>query len=149
MAKISDNLKTQITDAMKARDSVRVSTLKMLSSELHNATIDNHNELSEEQELEVVKKEAKKRRDSIEAYEKAGREELAESEKQELKILEEYLPEQISDEELEKIVADSIDQTGASTMADMGKVMGLVKQKAGASADGSRIAELVKNKLSS
>lgn len=146
---ITETIKKQIIEAMKARDSVRMSTLKMLSSELHNAAIDNHGELNEEQEIAVVKKEAKKRKDAIEAYEKAGSPDRAEDEKKELEILQEFLPAEMSDEELLKIVTDSIDQTGASGMQDMGKVMGAVMGKVGGSADGNRVSAMVKHKLSS
>lgn len=146
---ITQNIKDQIKDAMKSRDSVRLSTLKMLSSELHNASIDNHGELSEEQEMAVIKKEAKKRRDAIEAYEKAGSAERAEAEKMELQVLQEFLPAEMSDEELEKLINESIAQLGASSMADIGKVMSAVMGKVNGQADGSRVSALVKEKLSS
>lgn len=146
---IKDTVKTQILEAMKARNTIRLSTLKMLSSELHNAAIDNHGELSEEQEIGVVKKEAKKRRDAIEAYEKAGSADRASSEKQELEILQEFLPAEMGDSELEKIVSDVISETGAAGMADMGKVMSAVMAKTNGQADGSRVSAMVKTKLSS
>lgn len=144
---IRDNLQKQIVDAMKARDEVRVSTLKMLSSELHNAEIDNRGELNEEQELSVVNKEAKKRRDAIEAYEKGGASDKAAREKQELAILEEFMPAQMGDDELVSLVDQAIMETTPQGMPDMGRVIGIVKAKAGSSADGSRIASLVKEKL--
>lgn len=146
---IAQTIKDQIKEAMKARDSVRLSTLKMLSAELHNATIDNHGELTEEQEIAVVKKEAKKRRDAIEAYEKAGSPDRAESERQELTILQEFLPAEMSDEDLEKAVSEVIVETNASSMADIGKVMSSVMAKTNGQADGSRVSAMVREKLSS
>lgn len=146
---ITEDIKRMIMDAMKTRDSVRLSTLKLLSSELHNAVIDNHGELSGDQELAVVKKEAKKRRDAIEAYEKAGQNERADVERAELTVLQEFMPPEMSDEELSKIVEEAISQTGATGLADMGKVMGIVMSKTNGSADGTRVYQLVKSKLSS
>ena len=144
---ISDTLQKQIIEAMKAKDSVRVSTLRMLSSELKNAKIDKGSDLTEEEELKVVQKEAKKRKDSIESYDKAGRSELAESEKEELAILQEYLPEELSDDELSKLIDEAVRETGASSVQDMGKVIGIVIGKAKGAADGKKVAEMVKGKL--
>lgn len=146
---ISQTIQAQIKEAMKARDSVRLSTLKMLSAELHNAAIDNHGELNEEQEIAVVKKEAKKRRDAIEAYEKAGSADRAENEKKELEILQEFLPAEMSDEDLGKVISEIIAETRASNMADMGKVMSAVMAKTNGQANGSRVSAMVREKLSS
>lgn len=146
---ILENIKDQIKTAMKARDSLRLSTLKMLSSELHNAAIDNHGELDNKQEIAVVRKEAKKRKDAIDAYIKAGAIEKAEKERAELEILNEFLPSEISDEKLQKIVDAAIAETGAKTMADMGKTIANVKLKTGESADGAKIAQMVKIRLTS
>jgi uncharacterized protein YqeY len=144
---ILDNLNKQIVDAMKANDEMRVSTLKLLSSELHNYKID-HPNMTNEEELSVVKKEAKKRRDSIEAYKKANLKDRAEREESELKILQEFLPEEISDEELRKIVDEVIAETKANSVKEMGVVIGKVMQRAKGNADGSKVAVLVKEKLS-
>lgn len=144
---ITSEIREQIIKAMKARDSVRLSTLKMLSSELHNAAIDNHGELSGEQELVVVKKEAKKRKDAIEAYETAGQAQRAESERAELEILQEFMPEELSDDDLEKIVAEAILESGATGMVDMGKAMGAAMARTKGQADGNRVSALVKAKL--
>ena len=144
---ISQNIQKMIGEAMKAHDSIRLSTLRMLSSAFNYAKIDNKHDLTEEEELVVIRKQAKERKDSIEAYSKAGREEMAASEKAELAILQEFLPAEMGSDELEKIVTEAITQTGATTMADMGKVIGAVKAKVGASVEGGTIAELVKSKL--
>lgn len=141
-------LDSQIITAMKAKDAVRVSTLKMLKNALHNEKIEKGGDLSEKEEIKVAKKEAKKRKDSIEAYQKAGREELAQKEQKELEILQEFLPEEMSDDKLSGIVASAIKETKASGLRDMGKVIGKVMSQVGEEADGSKVAQMVKEKLS-
>jgi len=143
---VANKIQGMIGEAMKAHDSVRLSVLRMLSSAFNYEKIEKKHDLTDEEELVVIRKQAKERRDSIEAYTKAGREDMTASEKAELAILQEFLPPEMSDEELEKIVTDAISQTGASTMADMGKVIGAVKAKA-PSVEGGKVAELVKSKL--
>ena len=146
---ITDKLQAQINKALKEKDNIRVSTLRMLSAALHNAEIDKKREkLTKEEELVIVKKEAKKRKDAIEIYEKGGAKEKAEQEKKELLILKEFLPEEMGDAEIEKIVSKSITQVGASSMADMGKVIGVVMKESKGQADGSKVSEMVKKKLS-
>ena len=105
---ISEKVKKQIIEAMKAKDEIRLSTLKLLSSGLYNAQIKKREELSEEEELEVVRREAKQRKDAIEVYEKAGAKDRAEKEKIELQILQEYLPKNLSDVLFGKIVVAGI-----------------------------------------
>lgn len=144
---ITPTINQKIAEALKAHDVIRLSTLRMLSSSFNYERINLQHELTEAQELEVVRREAKKRKESIDIYEKNNRQELADKEKLELTILEEFLPAQMSDEELEKLVTDAVAQTGATAISDMGKVIGIVKGKAGAAADGGRIAALVKSKL--
>ncbi len=144
---ISQNIQKMIGEAMKAHDSVRLSTLRMLSSAFNYEKIEKKHDLTDEEELTVIRKQAKERKDSIEAYTKAGREEMATSEKAELAILQEFLPAEMDSAELEKIVTEAIVQTGATTMADIGKVIGAVKAKVGAGVEGGTIAELVKSKL--
>jgi uncharacterized protein YqeY len=133
---------------MKAKDEVRLATLKLLSSELHNEWIAKQHNLSEEEELVVVRREVKKRKDAVDSYEKVGRPDRAETEKAEMAILEEFLPAQMSDEELNQLISESINQLSVTGMAEMGKVIGAVKAKAVARADGARIANMVKEKLS-
>ncbi len=143
---IINSLNQQIIDAMKAHDDVRVSTLKMLSTEIHNFQID-HPEMTDSEELSVIKKEAKKRKDAIEAYSKAGLKDRSQSEEAELKILQEFLPAEITDADLEKFVDEALSETGAKDIKDMGKVIGLVMQKSSGNADGGKVAQLVKQKL--
>ncbi len=145
---ITDTVKKQIAEAMKARDEIRLSTLKMLLAALHNAKIEKREDLNEEEELMAVRKEAKKRQDAIEAYEKVKREDRAEQEKKELAILKEFLPKGLSDKELTKMVEEAISATKAETMKDMGKVIGVVMGKAKGRADGKKVSELVRSKLS-
>ena len=145
---IADTISAKIAEAMKAHDEVKLSTLRMLSSAFNYEKIDKRRDLTEEEELVVVRKEAKMRKDAIEAYEKAGATDRAEKEKAELKILEEYLPTQMSDEDLAKLVDAAITQTGASQMSDMGKVIGIVMGKSGGAVDGGRVSQMVKSKLS-
>jgi uncharacterized protein YqeY len=144
---IAKEITGEIGQALKAHDAIRLSTLRMLSSALNYEKIALQHELSDEEEITVVKREAKKRKDAIEAYEKAGANDRAEKEKQELEVLREYLPIEMSDEELEKLIADAIKETGASEIRDMGRVIGAVMQKAKGAADGAKVAELVKVKL--
>ena len=161
---ILDTVKRQIAEAMKARDELRVSTLKMLSSALHykeinkrDMTSDDNKEgvLTEQEEIAIVRKEAKKRKDAIELYERAlrqnsglsGVKEKAERERQELKILQEYLPEELSNNEVAKMVDEAIGKIGAKGIKDMGKVIGMVMAQAKGNVDGKKAAEMVKDKL--
>ncbi|MBI4157878.1 GatB/YqeY domain-containing protein [Candidatus Woesebacteria bacterium] len=144
---ISDTITQKIAEAMKKRDEIRLSTLRLLSSALNYEKIAKQHDLSEEEELAVVRREAKKRKDAVEAYEKAGATERAEKEKKELVILEEYLPAQMPEEELAQIVDEAISASGAKSMAEMGKVMGVAMGKVAGRADGTKVMELVKKKL--
>lgn len=145
---ISQNIQKMIGEAMKAHDSVRLSTLRMLSSAFNYEKIEKQHDLTEEEELNVIRKQAKQRKDSIEAYEKADRNDMAASEKAELTILQEFLPPEMDEGELLKLVEQEIIAMGAVTLSDLGKVIGAVKSKA-PSVEGGKIAELVKNRLSS
>ena len=144
---ISDTITPKVGEAMKAKDEIRLSTLRLLSSALNYEFIAKQHVLTEEEELAVVRREVKKRKDAIEAYEKAGAKERAEKEKKEMAVLEEYLPAQMSDSELIKIVDEAISVSGATSMADMGKVMGAVVPKVAGRAEGARISKLVSEKL--
>lgn len=144
---IADTITKQIAEAMKAREETRLSTLRLLSSALNYEFIAKQHKLSEEEELVVVRREAKKRKEAIEAYEKAGAHGRAEKERKEMEILGEYLPQELSDEEVMKIVDEAIAETGAKGLADIGKVMGPVMAKVAGRADGGRVSELVRQKL--
>jgi uncharacterized protein len=143
---LSKNITKLIGDALKSHDEVRLSTLRLLSSAFNYEFIAKQHELTEEEELAVVRKEAKQRRDSIEAYKKAGAVDRAEREEAELKILQEYLPPEMSEQELSKLVDEAIRQIGAKATSDMGRVIGLVKSKA-PNVDGGKIAQIINSKL--
>ena len=144
---IADSINQKIGEALKAGDEIRLSTLRLLSSAFNYEFIAKQHKLSEEEELAVVRKEAKKRKEAIEAYQKAGAQDRADKEQKELEILQEYLPAGLSDAEIEKIVEEAIAETGATSTADMGKVMGAAAGKAGGRAEGGKISEIVRAKL--
>lgn len=144
---IRDDLQNRVKEALKAGDGVRVSTLRLLSNAFHNEEIAKQKELTEEEELQIVRRQVKQREEAIEAYTKGGRMETAEKEKQELEILKGFLPAQMDAGKLEKIVEDVIAEVGASGPQDFGKVMGVVMGKVKGQADGKTIAEMVKKKL--
>lgn len=144
---IIDTLPGLINEALKSKDELRLNTLKMLLSSLKYEKIAKQHDLSEEEELSVVKSEAKKRRDAIAAYEKASATDRVEHEKKELAILEVMLPAEMSDEELEKIVLTAVEESGAKTKAEMGKVMGLAMRKIAGQASGDRVSAIVMKNL--
>ena len=151
-----DQLQSDLRQAQLGRDEIRVSTLRLLLSEIKNGEIAKGGPagsgspaggLSDEDIVLVVQKEAKKRKEAAAAFRFGGREEAALKEEAELKILEGYLPSRLSNEELTKLVEDTINELGASSLADMGKVMGAVMGKVKGRADGGTVSSLVKEKL--
>ncbi len=147
MAELLKKLQDEMKAAMKSGDKERLSTIRMLISEIKKVQIDKKKELSDEEIVEILQRYAKQRRESIKQYREAGREDLAEKEERELKIVQEFLPEQLSEEEIEKIVEEVINETGASSMKDMGKVMKAVMEKVKGRAEGSVVSSIVKKKL--
>lgn len=144
---LKDDLSKQINEALKAGDSVRVSTLRLLHNALHNEEINVQKDLIPDQEIAIIKRQLKQREEAIEAYEKAGRAESAEKEKKEAKILKEFLPEQMSAEDVEKAVAEVIAEINPSGPQDFGKVMSGVMAKVKGKADGNLVSQVVKQKL--
>ena len=148
-----DNLFAKIhqdlVESLKQKEEVKTSTLRLVISEVNNAKIKKGKALEDEEILEVIKKEAKKRQESIAAFKQGERADLAEKEEKELAFLKTYLPETISDEELLKIVDSQIAEVGARDMKDLGKVMSAVLSKVKGRAEGSAVASIVKSKLSS
>ncbi len=140
---IKENVSQQLKDALKAHDELRLSTMRMLLSAINYDRINKMHELSEAEEIDVVRKEAKKRSDAIEMYEKAGETERAEKEKLELAILNEFLPKGLSTEELTAIVDKAIATAGS----DFGAIMKLVMAQTQGRADGRVISEMVRAKL--
>jgi uncharacterized protein YqeY len=139
-----DRLGQELKAAMLARDADRLSTLRLLKSAIGYTQIERKTEtLSEPDFIAVVQKEVKKRRDSIEQFEKGGRPELAEKEKKEITVLETFLPKALSSEELEQLVRATIQELGAASKKDMGPVIKVVQAKAAGRADGKTISTLV------
>jgi len=132
---------------MKAKDTAKVSTLRLLISEIKNKEIDKRGELTDDEILAVIQKAVKQRKESIEQYEKAGRSDLVEKEKKELEILEAYLPQPLSEEELEAIIDEAIKEAQATSVKDMGKVMKIVMPKVRGRADGKIVNQKVREKL--
>lgn len=146
---LQERLSQEIKSAMLAKDADRLSTLRLLKSVVGYVQIERKTEnLSDADFLGVVQKEVKKRRDAIEQYEKGGRPELAAREKQEITVLETYLPKPLSAEELEQLVKTTIQETGATSKKDMGPVIKAVQAKAAGRADGKTISALVGKLLS-
>jgi uncharacterized protein YqeY len=143
-----EQIDTDLTNALKARDQKLVSTLRLLKNSLKNQRINSGKDLSEADELVILQKEAKQRRESITSFSQAGRTDLVALEEAELAVIEKYLPTKLSEAELSKLIDDAIAQTGASTISDIGKVMGNVSPKIAGRADGAQVANLVKQKLS-
>src|SRR5688572_30649132 len=137
---LKERITSDMTAAMKARESERLSTLRMVKAAVQNREIEKGGELSEEELVKALQSLVKQRRDSVEQYEKAGRTELAEKEKAEIAVIEEYLPQAASLEEIERAVAEAIAETGATSMKEMGAVMKAAQARlAGRNADGRTV----------
>ncbi|MDD7964453.1 GatB/YqeY domain-containing protein [Actinomycetospora lemnae] len=151
MAELKERLRSDLTTAMKARDEVRVATLRMALSAINTEEVagESHRELTDDEVVTVLGRESKKRRESAEAFDGAGRTELAERERAEQAVLTDYLPAQLSDEELTSLVAAAIDETGAEGPRQMGQVMKVVQPRVAGRADGRRVSGEVKRQLSS
>ena len=151
MAKLLEDINSDLKVAMQAKNELKVSVLRMLMSAIKNKEISLRKgeevELDDSQVQEVIQSEVKKQKDSIQSFEKAGRQDLADKEKAEIKILEKYMPEQLSDEELGQIVKEIVDSSDRATAHDFGQIMGLVMQKAKGKADGGKVSEIVKKVL--
>lgn len=134
--------------ALKAKESFLVSTLRLLKSALKNAEIAKTSELTEPEAISVLEKQAKQRRDSIEQFSNAGRNDLADKEKAELEIIQKYLPQKMSEEELSQVIDRVIAETGATGVSDLGRVMKEAIAKTAGAADGATISRIAKEKLS-
>ena len=146
---LSEKIISDLTDAMKTKDAGRLSTLRMVKSNLMNRKIEKGGDLTDEEVTKALQSLVKQRRDSIEQYEKAGRNELAEKESAEISHIEVYLPQAASSEEINAAVDAAVAETGATSMKDMGTVMKATMVKlSGKSADGKLVSEAVKAKLS-
>lgn len=151
MSTFAELIMEDLKAAMKAKDTVALSTLRALKTALTNTAIESGNKdniVDETTALALVRKQIKQRQDSIEQFLSANRPELAESEKAEISVLEKYLPAALSDTEVDAIVDAAIHETGATSKADMGKVMGIVQAKAAGRADGKTLSQAVMKRLS-
>lgn len=146
---LREKITSEIKSAMLAKDSVKLNTLRFLQSAIKNKEIDSRpNPLTADDVMAVIKKLVKQRKESIEQFATAGRTDLVEQETAELKVLETYLPKQMSAAEVEKVVVDVIAAVGAKTIKDMGSVMKEVMARTAGAADGKMISETIKSKLS-
>ncbi len=146
---LKEKLTEDLKSAMKNKDTVRKNTVQLIRSGVLQIEKDKKVTLDDEGVLDVIAKQLKQRRDSLPDYEKSGREDLIAQLKQEMDILMEYLPEQLSEEELAKIVTEAIEAVGATSMRDMGKVMAFVKPKVKGRADPKAISKIANNALNS
>lgn len=145
---LKEKLLEDLKNCMKEKNVVRKNVIQMVRAAILQVEKDKHITLEDEQIIDIIAKESKKRKDSLADYEKSGREDLINEIKEEIAILAEYLPKQLSIEEVETIVKEVISEVGATSMKDMGKVMKSAKEKIGPASDGKTINEVVKKLLS-
>jgi uncharacterized protein YqeY len=140
-------IESELKEARLARDDDRRDALALILASLRSAEKELQRPLSEDEELQVLQRERKKRVEAFQAYEAAGREEQADKEDYELEVLEEFMPEPLSDEELDEIVDDVIAEVGATSLRDIGRVMADVMPRVSGKADGSAVSQIVREKL--
>lgn len=143
LSTLNDDMKT----AMKAKDKESLQVIRMLKASLQNEQIKTGAELSPDEELTILSREMKQRRDSLTEFEKAGRDDLSEQVKKEITIVEKYMPAQLSEAEIREIVQGAIDKTGAASPKEFGKVMGVVMPQVKGKADGNQVNAIVKELL--
>jgi uncharacterized protein YqeY len=143
-----NDLNQDMKQAMKDKNKQKLSVIRMLKASLQNEAIKHGRELNEEEELTVLVREMKQRKDSLQEFEKAGRDDLAAGLQEEIAVLTPYLPKQLTEEELVEIVAQTISETGAASKAEMGKVMGALMPKVKGKADGGLVNRIVQQQLS-
>jgi uncharacterized protein len=144
---LRDRVQEDVKTAMKAREAERLGTLRLLTAAMKQREVDERITLDDAGVVAVIEKMLKQRKDSVAQYEQAGRQDLADAEKREMAILQAYLPQQMTEDEVAALVAEAVAATGATGPADMGKVMGVVKPKVAGRADMGRVSALVKAKL--
>ncbi|MDO5716564.1 MAG: GatB/YqeY domain-containing protein [Tissierellia bacterium] len=146
---LKDKLMDDLKASMKEKQTLRKNTITMLRARIKQYEVDTREDADDKKIMELIHKELKQRRDALVAFEDSDRAELIQNTKEEISILESYLPVQLSDEKLEELIRICIKEMGAMSMKDMSKVISLAKQKAGSTAEPKRISEVVKDKLSS
>lgn len=148
---MSESIKSTINDemkaAMRARAKERLGTIRLIQSEFKRIEVDERIDISDERALVIMDKMVKQRRDSIKQYEDAGRQELADKEIFEVGIIQEFLPQQLSEKEISALIEEAVTQTGATGMQDMGKLMGMLKPQLQGRADMGKVSGLIKAKL--
>jgi uncharacterized protein YqeY len=144
---LNQRIESAMHDAMRARDNQRTQTLRMAMAAAHNARIERGRDLTDDEVVDVLTRQVKQRRESIEMYRAAGREDRAAAEEAEAAILVEFLPQQLTDDEVETMARAAIAETGASAPADMGRVMGWLSPQTRGRADGRRVSEIVRRLL--
>lgn len=147
MPSLKDRITEDMKNAMRAKDSERLGTIRMITSAIKQREVDERITLDDTQVLAVIEKMIKTRKESIAQFQTGGRDDLVAKEQKEVELLQSYLPEQLSEAELDKIIADAIAQSGATSIKDMGKVMGLVKQQAQGRADMGAVSAKIKARL--
>ena len=145
---IKEKLLNDLKESMKDKNLVRKNTIQMVRAAILQVEKNKQIELTDEQVIEIIARESKKRKDAEAEFEKSGREDLIKQNQEEIEILKEYLPKQLSIDEIENVVKDIIAETGATSIKDMGRVMKASKEKIGAAADGKAISDAVKKLLS-
>ncbi|MBC8519717.1 MAG: GatB/YqeY domain-containing protein [Gammaproteobacteria bacterium] len=143
-----DKINSSVKDAMRSRDKDRLKTLRLITSTVKQIEVDERIEVDEERLLTVLDKMVKQRRDALSQFESAGRQDLADIETAEITIIQEFMPEQLSDSEIDEMIKQAIAETGASSMKEMGKVMGIIRPKAQGRADMGQLSGKIKAQLS-
>ena len=144
---LKEKLQEDLKSSMKNKDTIKKSVVTLIRAAIKQHEVDNRVELADDAIIDIISKQLKQRKDSLAEFEKANRDDLVEETKSEIQVLEGYLPQQLSEEELEKIVIETIAEVGATSMKDMGKIMAIIKPKTAGRADGRKINELVKKNL--
>ncbi|MGH3014180.1 MAG: GatB/YqeY domain-containing protein [Gaiellaceae bacterium] len=140
-------IESELTDAMRARERVRTDALRLILAALRAAEKELGRALKDDEELQVLQRERKRRAEGAEAFRSAGRDDQADKEEEELEVIEEFMPEPLVEDELERIVDDAIAETGATSLRDLGRVMADVMPQVAGRADGSAVSQLVREKL--
>jgi len=148
MSELKQQITTEMKAAMRAKDKARLATIRMMLAELKRIEVDERIELDDTRVLAVLDKMSKQRRDSISQFEEAARMDLADAERQELEVIKTFLPQPLTDEEIADLVKQAAEQSGAQSMQDMGKVMGILKPQIQGRADMGTVSQLVKAQLS-
>ncbi|WP_415890297.1 GatB/YqeY domain-containing protein [Neptuniibacter sp. SY11_33] len=149
MSELKQQITNEMKAAMRAKDKERLKTIRMMLAELKRIEVDERIELDDTRVLAVLDKMSKQRRDSISQFEEAARMDLADAERQELEVIKTFLPQPLTDEEIADLVKQAAEQSGAQSMQDMGKVMGILKPQIQGRADMGTVSKLVKSQLSS